>query len=98
MTVSKDKQANHSQAFTFCCISTIVKTKFMNERVMFCTVFIQVCVTEAEPNFHMLRGFMTLLVAAVCPVSAPWELRLSDGLKSCSGLRTTFQTAVLAFC
>lgn len=56
MGASKIKQVQHSQqAYTFCCISTIVKIKFINEGVMFCTFSVQLCVTEAEPNFHIFE-------------------------------------------
>jgi len=98
MGAGKVKQAKHSEAYNFCCISTTAKTKFKEERVTFCTLFVQGCVTETEPIFHILRGFMILLVIAVCPASAPWELRLCDGLKSCSSLRITLIVAALAFC
>lgn len=41
---------------------------------MFCSLIVHVCVIEEEPSFHMLRGFMILLVTAVFSVSAPWEI------------------------
>lgn len=82
MGSSKVKQARHAQQpHTFCCISTIMKAKFINELIT-------------------VRGFMTILVRAVCSVSsgAPLEFWQCDGLKSCSVLRIALLISVLAFC
>lgn len=99
MGVSEVKQAKCSQkACTFCCISNTVKAKFINEGVTFCTLFVQVCVTEAETNFYISGGFVILLVTAVCLFPSPGELRPCDGLKSCSCFGITQLIAVLGFC
>lgn len=62
---------------------------------MFCTLSVQVCVSETAQSFHLPRGFMVLVETAVCPVTSSQEISFCDGLKSCSGLIITLLTAIL---
>lgn len=99
MGTSEVRQAKCSQQVcTFCCISTIIKAKFINEGVTFFTLFVQVCVTEAETNFYISRVFVILLVTAVCLFPASGEVRPCGGLKSCSCFGITLLIAVVGSC